>query len=242
MKKTLLLLTFLAVNIANAQVTQQGKIMADLGIGFGIQHYQFTDLVTNISTPRDTSAAIEIPIGVEYGIRKWIGAGLMFNYASYINGDSASNEKARGVDILPVVFLHIPWSLNKIDLMGHIGYGYSRFAYDLNQNNNAQYRANGSLLNFGLKLRWLFSTDGHFGMQFWYSHSNYVYPKGVATDDSGSSHTRFISAALISSFLLCFLIEVRYYLRHYIIECFILSSICFEFLNNWHKPFKVNPL
>lgn len=185
MKKLLLACCCLLSSLAFAQVTENGKILVDLGIGLGIQHYQFTDKTTNISDDRDTSGALEIPIGIEYGIKRWIGAGLTFNYAKYLNGDSAGNESARGIDFYPAVYLHVPWSLQKLDLMAHIGYGFSRFSYDENANANAQYRANGSILNWGFKLRWLFAEDGHFGMQFWYSHSAYVYPNGEASNDLG---------------------------------------------------------
>jgi hypothetical protein len=185
MKKAILFLAILSASFLSAQVVDQGKILVDLGIGLGIQHYQFTEKATNIAQPRDTSAAIEIPIGLEYGIKKWLGAGLVFNYASYLSNDSIK-PTVRGFDIIPTVYLHIPWALNKLDLMGHIGYGYSKFSYDANNSVNSVYRAGGTVLNFGLKFRWLFSDDGHFGMQFWYNHSSYVYPNGEATDNSNT--------------------------------------------------------
>ncbi|MBI3510411.1 MAG: hypothetical protein HY064_07085 [Bacteroidetes bacterium] len=186
MKNLIAFLFLLPVFNANAQVTDNGKLLFDAGIGLGIEHYQFTDLRTNAANPRDTSGSVQVPVTFEYGIKKWFGAGMVMNYAHYINNDSTT-DKANGIDLIPSVFFHIPWGLQKLDLLAHFGYGYSHFAYRTFTINNPKYLAGGGVFTWGIKLRWLFSTDGHVGMQFWYSHAQYKYPNGTLSDDTGQN-------------------------------------------------------
>ncbi|HTL80128.1 MAG TPA: hypothetical protein VL651_00410 [Bacteroidia bacterium] len=189
MKKIILLFLFSALlaphSELTAQVTQPGKLLFEAGIGIGIQHYQFTDLNTHLSNPRDTSGAVEIPLTFEYGIKKWFGAGMLCNFENYLH-DSTNHGSYKGFDLVPSVFFHIPWGLEKIDLYAHLGFGYTHFKFDANNSFGDVYAANGSVFNWGLTFRWLFSTDGHFGMHFWYSHDSYNYPHGELTDNFGN--------------------------------------------------------
>lgn len=189
MKKSLLLICILITSstFLSGQAFQKGAMFIDAGVGLGIQHYQFTDITNNTVSPRDTSGAIEVPFGFEYGITNWLGASLNGNFASYLTGDSANNESAKGLDIVPTVNLHAPFKLNKLDLYGSIGYGYSRFSYKVNDAAGGKALANGTVFNWGINLRWLFKTDGHLGINFWYKHSSYMYKKGTVTDNSGNT-------------------------------------------------------
>lgn len=189
MKKIIIVAVFSALispfSRLNAQVVQPGKILLEAGLGLGVQHYQFTDLNLHISNPRDTSAAVEIPLTFEYGIKNWFGAGLLCNFENYINGDTNSNDTYKGFDLVPSAFFHIPWGLQKLDMFAHFGYGYTHFKYDSNNSFGTIYVANGHVFNWGITFRWLWKEDGHFGMHFWYSHAVYEYPHGEASDNFG---------------------------------------------------------
>jgi hypothetical protein len=166
-----------------AQSFGAGQMFVDAGIGLGFQHYQYTDLATNTKSPRDTSAALEIPFGFEYGILPFLGGKLDFNYAKYLQ-DSANNTNPRSFDVVPTVTVHAPLGLDKLDIYGSLGYGFAHFA---DEDGTVKARANGSVFNFGLCLRFLFSDDGHVGMQFWYKHSQYNFKKGELSDNLGNS-------------------------------------------------------
>lgn len=163
----------------------------DAGIGLGIERYQFTDKTNNHVDPRDTSGSIEIPIQVEYGITNWLGAAVITNFSHFIEGDSAGAQKASGFDFAPGVNLHIPWSLKKLDVYANINYGYSHFAYRVNNSTNDKAIANGSVLYTGLNMRWMFRSEGHFGMNFWYHHANFNYPNGTISNDTNTPVQKF---------------------------------------------------
>lgn len=188
MKKIIFLsIILLACNsFSFGQAFKKGAMFIDAGFGLGIQHYQFIDKTNNTTDPRDTSGAIEVPFNFEYGILNWLGASIDGNFASYLTGDSAKNESAKGIDFVPTINLHAPFKLNKLDLGASIGYGYSHFSYKVNDASGGVAKANGSVFNWGIRLRWLFKTDGHLGMNFWYTHSNYMYKKGEITDNFGN--------------------------------------------------------
>ncbi len=189
MKKPLLLLSILilAATSSSAQCFDKGTKFINTGFGLGIQHYRFTDLSNNTIGERDTSAAIEVPFGFEYGVLSFLGISLDGNFASYLTDDSTQQESVKGFDIVPSVNVHAPFGLNKIDLFATLGYGYSRFAWKINSTPGGKAVANGTVFNAGLTLRLLFRTDGHLGMNFWYKYSSYKYNKGVVTFDDATS-------------------------------------------------------
>ncbi|MDQ3112164.1 MAG: hypothetical protein M3R17_19950 [Bacteroidota bacterium] len=188
MKKIILLsIVFLSiVSISSAQCFKPKEKFIDVGIGLGIQHYRYTDVTNNIVGQRDTSAAIEVPFAFEYGILSWLGASINGNYAKYFTDDSAANESVKSLDFVPSVNIHAPFGLNKLDLYGTFGYGYSHFSYVINTSTGGKAIANGSVMNLGLNLRLLFSSKGHLGMHFWYRYSAYNYNNGVLTDNNGN--------------------------------------------------------
>ncbi len=166
------------------QCFDKGAIFINTGFGIGIQHYRFTDVTNNIVGTRDTSAAIEIPFGVEYGLMPFLGVSLDGNYAKYLTDSASGNSSVKSIDFVPTVNIHAPFGWNKLDLYGSIGYGFSHFSWKENTINNPTAKANGGVFNFGLNLRWLWKTDGHLGMNFWYKHSSYNYKKGTITDNT----------------------------------------------------------
>ncbi|MEO5642455.1 MAG: hypothetical protein ABIQ40_16890 [Bacteroidia bacterium] len=187
MKKTTLVfgLAILLSLFSNAQCFEKDTKFISAGFGLGIQHYRFTDVTNNIVGTRDTSAAIEVPFSFEYGALSFLGISLNGNYAKYLGGDSATNESVKSFDFIPTINLHAPFGWNKLDLSANVGYGFSHFSYVVNSPGGGTAKANGGVFNLGLNLRLLFRTDGHLGMNFWYTHSSYNYKKGVVTDNNG---------------------------------------------------------
>jgi hypothetical protein len=181
---------FIAACIGSLGYTQsfrKGDVVVGLGGGLSIYRYQFTDVTNNIVNPRDTSGAWSFPIGVEYGITNWLSGNFTFNYNNYIEGDSATNENAKGIDFLIGVGLHVPWQLKKFDLCAKVEYGMSRFSYTFaNANNNAEAKALGSALFITLNPRFYFSKSSRLGMGFWYRYSMYNYKNGATTDNLGN--------------------------------------------------------
>lgn len=187
MKKILLSLLLISITTFSfGQCFQPKEKFVDVGFGLGIQHYRFTDVTNNVVGERDTSAAFEVPFSFEYGILNWLGASINGNYAKFITGDSAENESAKSLDFVPSINIHAPFGLNKLDLYGTFGYGYSHFSYTVNSSGGGKAIANGTVMNLGLNLRLLFSTKGHFGMNFWYRYSAYNYNNGTVTNNNGS--------------------------------------------------------
>jgi hypothetical protein len=189
MKKILLLGFFAAISsLVNAQCFDKGISFANAGIGLGIQHYRFTDVTNNIVGPRDTSAAIEIPFSYEYGVLNFLGVSLNGNYAKYIGDSSSANENAKTFDVVPTLNIHSPLGWEKFDPSISFGYGYSHFRYEVNTATGGTATANGGVFNWGINLRLLFRTDGHFGMNFWYQHSSYNFKHGTVKDNYGNKY------------------------------------------------------
>ncbi|CAN5324028.1 hypothetical protein BH09BAC5_BH09BAC5_06880 [soil metagenome] len=185
MKKIILLsAVFIFITVFSfAQCFDKGTKFVSAGFGLGIQHYRFTDVTNNIVGTRDTSAAIEIPFGFEYGLMPFLGISLDGNYAKYLTDSASGNSSVSSLDFVPTVNLHAPFGWNKIDLYGSLGYGYTHFSW---KETNGTAKANGGVFNWGITMRWLWKTDGHLGMNFWYKHSSYNYKKGIVTDNNGN--------------------------------------------------------
>jgi hypothetical protein len=188
MKKLLCLFAVACSISVSAQLIDKNDIIISAGGGIGLYKYQFTDLTNNSVSPRDTSGAWVFPFQVEYGINRWLGAGLNFTYNNYIEGDSATNESARTIDFAPSVNLHVPWNLNKFDLTANIGYGYSNFRYNVNDSNGGVAKAGGTVFFFGVNPRLYFKTDGHLGIHAWYRFVSYNYKKGEVTDNANNKY------------------------------------------------------
>ncbi len=187
--KKILFFTCLFISITAisfAQCFDKGTKFINAGFGLGIQYYRFTDVTNDIVGTRDTSAAIEIPFGFEYGVLNFLGISVNGNFARYLTGDNAAGESVKSFDLIPTVNFHAPFGWNKIDLSANIGYGFSRFSYEINSAPGGKAKADGSVFNFGANLRLLFRIDGHLGMNLWYTHSSYNYKKGVITDNNGN--------------------------------------------------------
>ncbi|HTF03794.1 MAG TPA: outer membrane beta-barrel protein [Bacteroidia bacterium] len=185
MKKLFFVLALAFCTAAQAQLIDRNDIIIQAGGGLGLYRYQFTDVTNNVINPRDTSAAWSFPVQIEYGVNRWLGVGFCFTFNNFIEGDSAANEKATGMDFGLAANLHVPWSLKKFDLSASIGYGYSRFKYDIDDVDNAVAKAGGTVLFFGINPRLYFKEDGHLAITGWYRFSKYNYPKGKVTNDAG---------------------------------------------------------
>lgn len=190
-KKFLVLCIFISASVFSfGQMYYKKCMFAEAGFGLGIEHYQFSDITNNTSSPRDTSASIQVPFRFEYAFHNMLGVSLDGNFESYLQGDSSKNQSAKGIDFVPTFNVHAPFKLNKLDLFGSLGYGYSHFSYKVNDVNGGKAVANGWVFNWGITLRLLFSKDGGLGMNFWYKHALYNYNNGTISDNSGNQ-TKF---------------------------------------------------
>ena len=188
MKKLLLVFSIAATTGLSAQVVDKGDIIIQAGGGLGIYRYQFTDITNNVSNPRDTAAAWTIPFHVEYGITRWLGAGVGFTFNNFIEDDSSTNEKATVLDFVPTAHLHVPWGLEKFDLSVNLGYGYSRFKYEIDAVNNPVAKAGGTVLVVGVNPRLYFGENAHFGITGWYRYTQHNFKKGTISDDNNFSY------------------------------------------------------
>lgn len=188
MKKILLACSVLICAAANAQVIDRNDIIIQAGAGIGIYHYQFTDVTNNVVQDRDTSASWAFPVNIEYGVNRWLGVGGAFTYNNFIEGDSSQNEKATVLDFVPTAHLHVPWSLKHFDLSANIGYGYSRFKYEINDQNHGIAKAGGTVLVIGVNPRLYFGESARFGITGWYRYTKHNYNNGVVTDDTNTEY------------------------------------------------------
>ena len=186
MKNVIIALALTIATSLSAQVIDRNDIIIHAGGGIALYKYQFKDITNNSTSPRDTSGSWCFPVQVEYGINKWLGGSVNFTYNNFIEGDSAANEKARGIDFGLAANFHIPWSLKKFDMSANLGYGYSNFKYEVNDANGGVAKAGGTVFFFGLNPRLYFKADGHLGISAWYRYSKYNYPKGTITDNSNN--------------------------------------------------------
>ncbi|GAB4134303.1 MAG: hypothetical protein Fur0041_07430 [Bacteroidia bacterium] len=187
MKKTLtFLLIAFSLNLS-AQAFREGDIIASAGAGIAIYKYQFTDVTNNSVTPRDTSGAWTFPFSAEYGVTNWLGGVFTFNYNNYIEGDSATDENATGIDFLIGAGFHVPWNLNRFDLTGNISYGFSKFKYQYNGSNSGTAKATGPALFVTINPRFYFSSSRNIGMGFFYRYSTYNYNNGEIKDNAGNT-------------------------------------------------------
>jgi len=184
MKKLFLLAAVSLTTLMNAQVIDRNDIIIQAGGGLGIFHYQFTDVTNNVVDDRDTSGAWAFPFQIEYGVNRWLGAGLAFTYNNFIEGDSSANEKATIIDIVPTASLHVPWGLKKFDLSASIGFGYSKFKYEIDEINHPVAKAGGTVLVIGVNPRLYFGESARFGITGWYHYTKHNFKEGTVTDDS----------------------------------------------------------
>jgi len=188
MKKLLCSIVILLAVAGQAQVIDRNDIIIHAGGGLGIFRYHITDITNSITSERDTSGAWTFPVQVEYGINRWLGAGVNFTYHNFLQGDSSANDKATVSDFALSANLHIPWSLKKFDFCANIGYGYSRFKYVVDEVNNPIAKAGGSVLLIGVNPRLYFREDGHVGLTMWYHYTKHIYNNGEVADDNGFSY------------------------------------------------------
>jgi hypothetical protein len=190
MKKLFLFVAVLQSAFVGAQVIDKGDIVIQAGGGLGIYHWQLTDLTTNTPNERDTSASWVFPVNIEYGVNRWLGAGLNFTYHNFITNDSLY-EVARVIDIVPTAHLHIPWGLKKFDFSVNVGFGYAKFHYEANDpafTDNPTADAGGTVLILGVNPRLYFKEDGHIALTGWYRYSKYNFKKGRVEDNTGSGY------------------------------------------------------
>lgn len=187
-KKLLTSITVILCLSASAQLIDKNDIVLHAGVGIGIFHHQFTDLQTNITDDRDTSGSVQYMFQAEYGVTRWLSGGLSFNYQDFLTDSSNSNDKATILDFGLGANLHIPWNLERFDLTGNIGYGYSRFKYTDSDVNNWQALANGSVFFWGVNPRLYFSKNQHLGIELWYRHTSHIFKNGEISDNNGFSY------------------------------------------------------
>ena len=190
MKKLLFLTGTLFCLAATSQVIDKNDIIIQAGGGLGFYHWQLTDITNNTTDGRDTSAAWNFPVHIEYGLNRWLGAGLNFTYHNFITNDSLY-EIARVIDIVPVAHLHIPWGLKKFDFSAQVGFGYAKFHYEANDpvsSNSFNADAGGSVLILGLNPRLYFKENGHIALTGWYRYSKYNFKKGRAEDNTNNGY------------------------------------------------------
>ncbi len=192
MKKFLFLCVILSPAFLSAQFIERGdKIIAAHG-AFGLYKYQFTDKANNLVDPRDTSAGFNVPVSFEYGLFSWLSGAAHFNYVNYIEGDSARDERSRGIDAQLGINLHVPWKWQRFDLCAGIAYGFSNFNYTFKDNGNESVaKANGSALSFSVNPRFYFSSEKHLGMSFLYRRTNYLYKNGNVSYSNSSLNFPF---------------------------------------------------
>lgn len=185
MSKKLFLAAAISLStIVGAQVVDKGDIIIQAGGGLSIYHHQFTDLTNNVVNDRDTSASWSFPFQIEYGVNRWLSPGLAFTYNGFLEGDSAGNDKATAIDIVPTANLHVPWSLKKFDLCASIGFGYSSFKYTVDEPNNPVAKAGGTVLVIGANPRLYFGENARFGITGWYRYTKHNYKEGTVSDDT----------------------------------------------------------
>ncbi len=184
MKKLLVLFGISCATAVSAQVIDRNDIIIQAGGGLSIYHHQFTDLTNNNVNPRDTSASWTFPFQVEYGVTRWLGGGLAFTYSAFLEGDSAGNDKATAIDVVPTAYLHVPWSLKKFDLCASVGFGYSSFKYTVDEPNNPVAKAGGTVLVIGANPRLYFGENARFGITGWYRYTKHNYKEGTVSDDT----------------------------------------------------------
>ncbi len=178
---------FLSISsISSGQCFKPKSSFGDIRFGLGIQHFRFTDVTNNIAGMRDKSTSFEYPFESEYGIFRWLGVSLYVSAAIYKTSNSAFIQSGKSLELMPSINIHAPFGWNKFDLYGSVGYGLSYFGYDVHSPVEGKAGASGGVLNMGLTLRWLFKTDGRYGMNLWYKYSSYNCNKGTITDNNGN--------------------------------------------------------
>ena len=187
MKKIALILALTGASMLHAQLIDRNDIILHAGIGAGIYHYQLTDLQTNIANPRDTSGSVQYLFQAEYGVNRWLSGGLTYNFQHFLTDSSGQShgERAIVMDFGLSANFHIPWNLEKFDFSASLGYAYSRFRYTVDDLNNWEAVANGTVFFWGVNPRLYFSKNQHLGMEFWYRHTSHLYKKGEITDNNG---------------------------------------------------------
>ncbi len=121
-KKNILVIGIIFLTFqSNSQSFQQGGIYGSIGTGIGI--YGGSSNVPDISG----TAAVLVPIELEYGLSDQFGLGLTYQYGSYVSNDSIS-ESARTHNIGVMGYYHFSIK-EKSNLFLKAGIGYSNFKY-----------------------------------------------------------------------------------------------------------------
>jgi len=162
MKNILLKLPILAfllafsLNSGHSQSIEKGNIIGTIGLGIGIYSTSSNVGEGNGAVP------VVVPIEFEYIISKNFGAGLSYQYGSYLTDDSITNS-ARTHNIGVNGYFHFAVK-DHSNLYAKVGLGYSNFGYkqeDANGTVNGV-TAKGAWYNFGLGWRKMFGRVGFY--------------------------------------------------------------------------------
>ena len=167
MKKVLLLLAaVILLQQANAQSFQKGSLVISLDWGFDVytlnESYSINNKPNSTTTQTDHAASSNFNLGAEYGLLKWLGAGLQFkldNYFTSVDSTTGHKPSARGIEVGVLINGHIVRA-NHFDLLAGFNFGFSHFTYNYNDGFSDQVYGNGSWRDFHITPRFYFGKFG----------------------------------------------------------------------------------
>jgi len=224
MKKILLsvlsVLTFLSAAAQDDKAFHKGSITVDPSIGFAIYgtkvHAEYDQQYwtgTSIGTKRvvedtlDGAGSTIYGINAEYGVTDWLGAGIPFGFANYIEETQHDTvyfptktvytykPKAKGIDLGVDLNFHLVKG-KRFDMPLCLTMGYSNFKYfqnnpdtDPSTYDNSGGRAKDNGMYYGILLvpRIYFGKEQHVGVRFHMGYMGYRYNSFLFSNNSDSN-------------------------------------------------------
>lgn len=171
MKKLILVFTtaFLCSEF-KAQSFHKGALVTDLRGGIEVYNIEADITHKNGSTSRDTTQTdkagdTHFGLSAEYGLHKYVGAGIGFNRHNFLSEKDSvtgTKDKTNSTDIFALINFH-PVSTKKFDLVIGTDIGYSMFKLNSNDSANLVVKGKGLYMSWYLNPRIYF---GNFGINF----------------------------------------------------------------------------
>jgi hypothetical protein len=169
MRKYLLVICCCTCVTLPAQVFQSKDLIFSLG--FGSYRGNFTETDTAGYSGGWVLFGNQFPVRIEYGIAERLSANFSYTYTSWGEHYFSRFEKHNLIEVGPGLSYHLPWEAKRIDFVGELECGYTRYKFMNYDTSNYSANARGTFVRGGLSPRIYFTKTYRLGAVVYYRFS-----------------------------------------------------------------------